>query len=202
MALERKKTLNVFKEAHHAWGSYDDYPVGPKGTDPMPHLSKNRVPQPFFQVCEEDQVLIQMAGEGEIQLMELDPSHEGAASLPRPRALPGSSKFRLVPGDTIYIPAGVPSRLVPYGENLQIRLKADPPAREAVAWYCGGCGELLHARELDGAIAQAEYWEAVETFNADAGLRTCAGCKEVHPPVDLGDIAWPQVAAALRAEDQ
>src|SRR5437899_27161 len=115
MALERKKTLNVFREAQHAWGSYDDYPVGPRGTDPMPHLSRNRVAQPFFLVCEEDQVLIQMAGEGEIEFRESD-----------------TDRMRLQPGDTVYIPAGVPSRVVPEKENLQLRLKAEPPGREAV----------------------------------------------------------------------
>ena len=96
MPLERKKTLNVFKEAAQAWGSYDDYPVGPEGTDPMPHLSRNRVPQPFFLVSEADQVLIQMAGEGELELEGTEPA-----------------RMQLVPGDTVYLPAGVPSRLVP-----------------------------------------------------------------------------------------
>jgi hypothetical protein len=183
MPLERKKTLNVFKEAAHVWGSYDDFPVGPAGTDPMPHLSRNRVPQPFFLVSEADQVLVQMAGRGELLLRD-----------------PGPVRMQLEPGDTIYIPAGVPSRLFPEGENLQIRLKASPPAREAVAWYCAGCGELVHARAIEGPVPQEGYWEAVQLFNADAGLRTCPGCAAVHPPVDLGDIAWAEVAAALRAE--
>jgi 3-hydroxyanthranilate 3,4-dioxygenase len=182
MPLERKKTLNVFKEAPHAWGSYDDYPVGPRETDPMPHLSRNRVPQPFFLVSEADQVLIQMAGVGELQLRETSPT-----------------RMHLEPGDTVYIPAGVPSRLFPDGENLQIRLKAHPQVREAVAWYCG-CGELVHARAIDGPIPQEGYWEAVQLFNADAALRTCPACAAVHPPAELGDIAWAEVAAALRAE--
>lgn len=185
MALERKKTLNVFKEADRAWGSYDDYPVGPRGTDPMPHLSRNRVPQPFFLVSEADQVLVQMRGRGEIELKETEPT-----------------RMQIEPGDTIYIPAGIPSRLVPGGENVQLRLKAYPPAREAVAWYCPGCGELVHAREIEGEIPQQGYWEAVQIFNGDSRLRTCPGCAAVHPPVDLGDIAWAEVAAALRAEDR
>jgi 3-hydroxyanthranilate 3,4-dioxygenase len=151
----------------------------------MPHLSRNRVPQPFFLVSEEDQVLIQMAGEGEIELKETEPA-----------------RMHLAPGDTVYIPAGVPTRLVPNGENLQIRLKAHPQTREAVAWYCQGCGDLVHARELSGGIVQEGYWEAVRIFNADARLRTCATCAAVHPPADLGDIAWAEVAAALRAEGE
>ncbi len=184
MALERKKTLNVFKDAAGAWGSYDDYPVGPPGTDPMPHLSRNRVDQPFFLVSEADQVLIQMAGEGEIAFAETEPA-----------------AMQLGPGDTVYIPAGVPSRLSPRGENLQVRLKAEPPVREAVAWYCGRCGALVHAEELPAAgIPQEGYWRAVRAFNAEPSARTCAGCGEVHPLAELGDIAWPEVAAALQAE--
>ena len=182
MALERKKTLNVFKDAKNAWGSHDDYPVGPPGTDPMPHLSRNRVPQPFFLVGEEDQVLIQMAGVATLELRETE-----------------TTRMRLVPGDTVYIPAGTPSRLVPEGENVVVRLKAEPPTREAVAWFCDACGALVHHRELEAGIVQDQYWSAVHEFNADASLRTC-GCGAVHPIVDLGDIAWPAVAAALRGE--
>src|SRR5438309_821424 len=74
MALERKKTLNVFKDAAAASGSYDEFPVGPKGTDPMPHLSRSRVPQPFFVVNAADQVLIQMAGRGEILFRDIEPA--------------------------------------------------------------------------------------------------------------------------------
>ena len=181
MALERKKTLNVFKDARLAWGSYDDFPVGEPGTDPMPHLSRNRLPQPFYLVSEADQVLIQMAGEGEINFREIEPA-----------------RLSLTPGDTVYIPAGVPSRVIPNGENVQIRLKADPPAREAVAFYCGHCQALVHAAELPCGIPQEAYWNAVQAFNADSSMRTCAGCAHVEDPVALGDIAWPEVAAALR----
>jgi 3-hydroxyanthranilate 3,4-dioxygenase len=184
LALERKKTMNVFKEARNVWGSYDEYPIGPPGTDPMPHMSRNRLAQPFFLVCDADQVLILMAGEGTIEFKEIEPA-----------------RMRLSVGDTVYVPAGVPSRLLPDGENLVVRLKAEPPAREAVAWYCEGCGELVHARALEGRIVQDEYWAAVQAFNADAALRVCPGCATVHPPAELGDIAWPAVAAAIRAED-
>jgi hypothetical protein len=183
MALERKKTLNFFKDAANAWGSHDDYPVGPPGTDPMPHLSRSRVAQPFFLVSEADQVLIQMAGEGDILFAEREPA-----------------RMSLVPGDTVYIPAGVPSRVLPRTESVHIRLKAEPAVREAVAWYCGRCGILVRAVEVAAGIPHDAYWEAAQAFNADPAARTCGACGEVHPPCDLGDIAWPEVAAALRAE--
>ncbi len=148
----------------------------------MPHLSRNRVAQPFFSVCAADQVLIHMAGRGEIEF------HDGELV-----------RMDLGPGDSVYIPAGVPSRVVPAGEVLQVRLKAEPPAQEAVAWFCAGCGALVHGRELDDAIVQRAWWQAVADFNGDATRRTCSGCGRVHDRVELGDIAWPAVAAALAA---
>jgi len=183
MALERKKTLNVFREATGALGSYDEFPVGPRGTDPMPHLSRNRVTQPFYVVCAADQVLIQMAGQGELRFADdVEPS-----------------TMRLAPGDSVYIPAGVPSRVVPDGEVVQLRLKAEPPAKEAVAWYCAACRALVHGVELDDAVVQRGWARAVAEFNADDKLRTC-GCGVVHPRAELGDTAWLDVAAAIEAD--
>ena len=56
---------------------------------------------------------------------------------------------------------------MPQGEVVQIRLKGQPPLREAVAWYCLACGELVHAHEFVDAIPQRQYWRAVHEFNAD-----------------------------------
>lgn len=187
MPLERKKTLNVFKDAREACGSYDDFPVGQPGTDPMPHLSRNRVAQPFYLVSEADQVLIQMAGRGEVQFRDTENGERGES---------GVSRFVLEPGDTVYIPACVPSRLIPYGENVQVRLKAEPAVREAVAWYCA-CGALVASFELPPGIMQEGYLTAVRAFNA--GARRCPTCDRVHPPAELGDINWAATAAAVRA---
>ena len=101
-----------------------------------------------------------------------------------------------MPGDTVYIPAGVPSRLVPRGENVQIRLKAEPAVREAVAWYCA-CGALVASTEIAAGVVQEAYLAAVHAFNASA--RTCPQCGRVHPLAELGDIAWAETAAAIRA---
>jgi 3-hydroxyanthranilate 3,4-dioxygenase len=179
MPIERKKTLNVFKDARFAWGSYDDFPVGQPGTDPMPHLSRNRVAQPFYLVSEADQVIIQMAGTGEIRFREIEPA-----------------LLALEPGDTVYIPACVPSQLVPYGENVQIRLKVEPAVREAVAWYCD-CDALVASIDIAPGVFQDRYLAAVHTFNASA--RGCPRCTRVHPPADLGDTDWAATAAAVRA---
>ncbi len=177
MPIERKKTLNVFKDARDAWGSYDDFPVGQPGTDPMPHLSRNRCAQPFYLVSEADQVVIQMAGRGEIHFAE---TH--------------AAVLALEPGDTVYIPACVPTRLVPDGENVQIRLKVEPGVLEACAWFCA-CGALVHSIEIAPGIVQAAYLAAVHAFNAEP--RTCPACQCVHPRAELGDIAWEATAAAI-----
>src|ERR1044071_7419189 len=174
MPIERKKTLNVFKDAREAWGSYDDFPVGQPGMDPMPHLSRNRVAQPFYLVSEADQVLIQMAGRGEIELRDGER---------------GIVRMVLEPGDTVYIPACMPSRLVPHGENVQVRLKAEPAVREAVAWYCA-CGALVASTEIAPGVVQDAYLAAVVAFNASA--RVCPACAQVHPRAELGDIAWAE----------
>jgi 3-hydroxyanthranilate 3,4-dioxygenase len=183
--LERKKTSNVFKEAQRTWGSFDDFPIGQLGLDPMPHLSRSRTPQPFYLVTELDEVLVQMAGTAEIQFAELES---------------GPATMCVAPGDTVYLPAGIPSRILPQGEVIQVRLKGQPPLREAVAWYCEACGTLVHAHEFSDPIPQRQYLHAVEAFNADVDLRTCRACGAVHPPMELGDIAWPQVVEALEAE--
>ena len=183
MPIERKKTLNVFTDARDAWGSYDDFPVGQPGTDPMPHLSRNRCAQPFYLVSEADQVVIQMAGRGEIRFREIEPA-----------------VMALEPGDTVYIPACIPTQLVPDGENVQLRLKAEPAVREAVAWYCA-CGARVHAIDIApvAGVVQDAYLAAVHAFNASDAARTCPSCARVHPRADLGDIAWAATAAALRA---
>lgn len=191
MPIERKKTLNVFKDAREAWGSYDDFPVGQPGTDPMPHLSRNRIAQPFYLVSEADQVIIQMAGRGEIRFRNLD-EQTGIDE----RTGIDSRLFALEPGDTVYIPACVASQLIPYGENVQIRLKAEPGVREAVAWYCD-CDALVHSIEVAPVVVQEAYLAAVHAFNAST--RICPRCARVHPPAELGDIAWATTAAAIRA---
>lgn len=177
---ERRKTLNVFREAAATWGSYDDFPVAPLGVDPSPHLSRNRVPQPFYLVTAQDEVLVTMSGQGVIRFKD-----------------PDRTVLPIGPGDVVYLPARLPSQIIPTDELLQVRLKGDPPFKEAVAWYCDDCDNLVHSFEFSAEVPQRCYWDAVVEYNADPGLRTCPNCGRVHPEVDLGDIAWEDIAAAL-----
>jgi 3-hydroxyanthranilate 3,4-dioxygenase len=181
--VDRKRMLQLFHEAQSAWGSFDDFPALPPGTDPMPHISRNTVSQPFYLVSDQDQVLINFAGEGELWLKGNEPE-----------------RMALVAGDSVYLPAGIPSRVVTHTPSLQVRFKAETPGREAVVWYCPGCGNIVDWRSIDTGqqLPQEVYWEAIQAFNDDAARRTCRHCGTIHPRVDLGDIAWPAVAAAIR----
>jgi 3-hydroxyanthranilate 3,4-dioxygenase len=179
---ERRKTLNVFREAALTWGSYDDFPVTPAGIDPSPHLSRNRVAQPFYLVTARDEVLVTMSGEGEIRFR--DPSHTVLA---------------IGPGDVVYLPARIPARILPHEELLQVRLKGNPPFTEAAAWYCEGCDAFLHRAEFTSEIPQRSYAQAVAEYNADVRCRTCQDCGKVNDQAELGDIAWDAVADALGA---
>jgi len=179
---ERRKTLNVLKEAALTCGSYDDFPVAPEGVDPAPHLSRNHVPQPFWLVTAKDEVLVTMSGRGEIRFQDADRTATG-----------------LEPGDVVYLPARTPSRIIPDGELLQVRIKGLPPFTEAVAWYCDRCGDLVHSEEFTADVPQRCYWNAVAAWNATAERRTCQGCGHVQEPAELGDITWDTVADLLEA---
>jgi 3-hydroxyanthranilate 3,4-dioxygenase len=177
---EPRKTLNVFREAALTWGSYDDFPVAPAGVDPSPHLSRNRVAQPFYLVTARDEVLVTMSGEGEIRFKD-----------------PARTIMAVGPGDVVYLPARIPARIIPHSELLQVRLKGNPPFTEAVAWYCDNCDTFMHRAEFTSEVPQRSYWDAVTEYNADARLRTCPACGQIHGRAELGDIAWNAVADVL-----
>jgi mannose-6-phosphate isomerase-like protein (cupin superfamily) len=177
---ERRKTLNVLKEVALTKGSYDEFPVAPAGVDPAPHLSRNTVPQPFWLVTEKDEILVTMSGAGQVGFKDA-----------------ARTTMTLGPGDVVYMPARTPSRIVPDGELVQVRLKSVPPFTEAVAWYCDRCDVLMHREEFTADVPQRAYWEAVARYNSDVALRTCGSCGHVHDPADMGDISWDTVAELL-----
>ncbi len=182
--MERKRMLQLFKELQTAWGSFDDFPALPPGIDPMPHISRNTISQPFFLVSDQDHTLINLTGEGEIWF-----------------AGEHAERLQLVAGDSVYLPAGIPSRVITHAPSLQVRFKAETPGREAVVWYCADCHTIVNWQAIDTGteIPQQAYWQAVRTFNTDTTKRICPACGTEHPRVELGDIAWPAVADAIRS---
>lgn len=182
---ERRKTLNVLKEANLAWGSFDDFPVVPYGVEPSPHLSRSSTPQPFYLVTSKDEVLVTMSGGGEVQFRG-----------------PERTVMTIGPGDVVYLPARLPSRIVPHTELVQVRIKDVPPFTEAVAWFCDACGALLHKVEFTTEVPQRHYWEAATDFNQHESLRTCDACGAAADPVDLSGFAWADIAEVLEAAAQ
>src|SRR6185312_11278829 len=104
------------------------------GIDPQLHLSRNRVKQPFFLICEQDTMLAQMSGEARVEF----------------RAGP-VRYFDMTVGDFVYVPAGTPHRIVPKTESVHLRYKAEKPGLEAVAWYSEATGR--HLGLCGGAVA-------------------------------------------------
>jgi len=185
MEFHRKRMFDALTTAREC-GPYDELPVLRKDIDPQIHLSRNDRPQPFFLISALDSMLVNLVGEGTVELR-------------------GSSvnSFSLVPGDLVYVPAGTPHRLVPTTESVMLRHKALEPTLEGVAWFCASCDAEVHRDEFDTAkeLPQEGYWRACNEFNAKAELRSCPSCGTEHPPADLTGIRWPEVAEAIRAAD-
>lgn len=179
--IERRRFWNLPAEAA-ALGPYDEQPLIPAKIDPQVYASRNDREQPFYLICEHDTMLAFLAGAGRVAFHDSD-----------------VARFRVGPGDFIYVPARTPHRVEPDPELLQLRYKAAEAGLEAVAWYCAECGGEVWRSEFDTAevLSQQAWWDAAQEFNASDELRTCA-CGTVHPPVDLTGIRWPEVAEAIR----
>ena len=180
--MRRKNNFDTFKEAALRQ-SYDEMPMLELGIDPQLHLSRNRVKQPFFLICEQDTMLAQMSGEARVEF----------------RAGP-VRYFDMTVGDFVYVPAGTPHRIVPKTESVHLRYKAEKPGLEAVAWYSEATGQEISRVTWDCAeeLSQEAYLRACNAFNADAKLRTCPVSGAVLPAIDLGTFAWEAVAAEIR----
>jgi hypothetical protein len=185
--IERKKMMKLFNEAKNCIGSYDDFPTFKAGIDPMAYVSRARVPQPCFLSSEKDQTFVVMSGTGRLEA-------GGSAR----------SDMSLSTGDSVYLPAGVATRITPTTEMLLFKMKAEPPGWEAALWFCQKCGAEVFQREFDASevVSQLGYWQACQDFNGDPALRTCRECGEVHPEADLTDIRWPEVAEFLTADEK
>jgi 3-hydroxyanthranilate 3,4-dioxygenase len=173
-----KQMFHTFKEAAKA-GPYDEYPMLPPGVDPQLHLSRNDRPQPFHLICGKDCVLVQMSGRAKV------------------RFAGGPVRYHTaVPGDFIYVPAGMPHRILPDGEGVQYRYKAAEAGLEGVAWYCRSCGTEVHRQVWDTAqtFAQRGYVEACGAFNGSDHTRRCGGCGAVHDKVDFDTSRWQRIA--------
>jgi 3-hydroxyanthranilate 3,4-dioxygenase len=182
--MARNLMVLTFAEAAQA-GPYDERPMLPDSLDLQIHLSRNAVPQPFHLICEHDTVLFALSGEGHVE-------YKDASVLRHSYGV----------GDHLYVPAGVPHRIVPASETVQYRYKLPESQLEGVAWYCEGCGNELYREiwELADEVAQEAYLRIARTFSADAERRCCGKCGAVHPALDLSPFRWAEVARLIREE--
>ncbi|HUT48960.1 MAG TPA: AraC family ligand binding domain-containing protein [Alphaproteobacteria bacterium] len=173
-----KQMFHTFKEAANA-GPFDEYPMLPPGVDPQLHLSRNDRPQPFHLICGKDCVLVQMSGRAKVHFAE------------------GPVRYHSVqPGDFVYVPAGMPHRVLPEDEGVQYRYKAAEAGLEGAAWYCGTCEAELHRHVWDTAetVIQRGYIEACAAFNASDDARTCGSCGATHDKVAFDTARWQSIA--------
>jgi len=182
--MARNLMVMTFAEAANA-GPYDERPMLPESLDLQIHLSKNAVPQPFYLICQHDTVLFAVAGSGEVE-------YKDAAVLRHSYGI----------GDHLYVPAGVPHRILPASETIQYRYKLPESELEGVAWYCESCGNELYREiwELERELAQEAYFRIAQAFNADAARRRCGKCGAIHPALDLAPFRWQEVARLLKEE--
>ena len=183
--MRQKRQYLTSREAVES-GPYDEFPTLPPGIDPQLCLSKNDRPQPFYLICEQDTVLVQMSGAGRVEFVDGPVNYQ-----------------TLEPGDFVYVPGRTPHRIVPTEVSVQYRFKAEKPGLEGVCWYCEKCGEELWREIWDTAqeLPQEGYLRSCQEFNGDAGLRTCGSCGEIHPEIDLDGYRWAEIAADLRSGD-
>jgi mannose-6-phosphate isomerase-like protein (cupin superfamily) len=181
--MPRKKTFQAMREAERV-GPYDDLPMLPDDLQLQVHLSRNDRPQPFHQIFEKDTLLFLLSGSGAVQLKDSPVAH-----------------FAIRPGDCLYVPAGVPHRIVPDEESVMLRYKPRPAGLEGVAWYCTDCNNELYRRvwNANTVVSQAMFDEASREFALEATRRKCPKCGVVHPPPDLSGFRWTKVAEELGA---
>ena len=174
----------TFAEAAKA-GPYDERPMLPDSLDLQIHLSRNAVPQPFHLICQHDTVLFALSGAGHVE-------YKDASVLRHSYGV----------GDHLYVPAGVPHRILPASETIKYRYKLPESDLEGVAWYCEGCGNELYREiwELRDELAQEAYLRIARAFSSDAKRRCCGKCGAVHPALDLSPFRWEEVARLLKEE--
>lgn len=178
--MTRRNQVDTF-EAGKTAGPYDEYPVLLQEVDPQLHLSRNDRPQPFHLTFEKDTMLMQLSGSARIEMRDSSVLF-----------------FDAVQGDYVYVPAGVPHRIVPAEPSVMYRYKARDAGLEAATFYCETCGELLLRDTWDTADErpQSAYQRVVATFNDDPQMRTCSK-GHVHPEIDLSDFRWKDIADEL-----
>jgi hypothetical protein len=180
--INRKPFVNTFAESS-AWGEHDEVPVLPEESDPQVYASRSAKPQPFYLTCEKDTLLVFMSGTAEVKLKH-----------------PDVTRFKVVAGDFVYVPARTPHQVVPTTQTIHYRYRAREAGKEAVSWYCAHCGTLLSSHVWDTATVEVHsaFQTATAAFNQSADMRTCKTCGLVNDKADASGNRWSAIATEAR----
>ena len=121
-----------------------------------------------FHIDPGDEIFYQIAGDITVRCREADGTlrdvrvREGEAMLVRA----GTPHCPMRPAST-------------WGLVIERKRRADE--RDALAWFCEGCGHRLHEERFAMADIERELKAIIDRFNASVTLRTCAKCGAVLP---------------------
>jgi len=87
-------------------------------------------------------------------------------------------------GDIFLLPPHMrhsPQRPQPGSIGLVIEPKRPAGSKDAIEWYCFGCGALVHRVEFQLQSIVRDLPPVYQAFYASTEARTCPSCGELHP---------------------
>lgn len=121
-----------------------------------------------FHVDPYDEIFYQLKGTIYVQ-------YRDAAGQQRVAEVKGG-EVMLINAFTPHLPIRPPDTI-----GLVVERPRVPGEKDGIVWYCDTCGHTLHALELDCQDIETQLKAALDQFNANLALRTCAQCGRVHP---------------------
>lgn len=123
-------------------------------------LSRETARQPFHFAIDHDSLLVQLAGEAEVTF-----DH------------PDVRRVRVVPGDIVYVPAGLDHQVVPRTPSLQLRYCGSEPHAERASVRCPACGHPIAMVVWNsGAKDRRDGLAAARQAHARICGQTCPNC--------------------------
>ena len=97
----------------------------------------------------------------------------------------------IINATTPHLPIRPPNTL-----GLVVERPRVPGEKDGIVWYCDACGQTLHALEMDCQDIETQLKAALDAFNGDLNVRTCAHCGHVLPhPAD--QPPWQQLTSRV-----
>jgi 3-hydroxyanthranilate 3,4-dioxygenase len=96
---------------------------------------------------------------------------------------------RIKEGEIFVLPGGMPHspRRFENTWGLVIERKRRQEEKEAFAWFCEKCDDLVLSRGVQQGDIPAQVTAVYGEFNADAKIRTCKSCGYVFPQTPMAE---------------